>query len=164
MSPSRSIKLTGMIAGLLLSMLLAILAVPLGAQPADEPGAAHPWLQAYDKAREITIDGTIQAVITHHVLRSPVGLHLIVNAPQGTFDAHLGPYMSKKTIEALHPGASVQIIGAVQQINGKEYLLVREISFGDRTVTVRTDSGFLVRTMGHGARAASETEPDGGAR
>jgi hypothetical protein len=164
---SRSKQLILLIAGVLMAPFLAILAVPLVAQAANQAPAQHPWNQAYDKAREITVDATIQEVVSHRVAKSPVGLHLVVTSSQGVFDAHLGPYMSKTNIEALHAGAQLQIVGAVQQINGRPYLLARQVVLDGRTVTVRTERGFFVREMA--ARSAApekraEADSTGGAR
>jgi len=163
----RSKQTIRLIAGVLIAPFLAILAVPLVAQAANEAPAQHPWNQVYDKDREISVDATIQEVVSHRVAKSPVGLHLVVTSSQGVFDAHLGPYMSKANIEALHAGAQLQIIGTVQQINGRPYLLARQVVLDGRTVTVRTERGIFVRemAMSHAVpEKRAEVESTGGAR
>jgi hypothetical protein len=140
-------------AGLLAGLLLAILAVPLGAQLAPETRATRAVGPVYDAAHEITLNGTIQEVVTKRVAGSPVGMHLLVAGPEGVVDAHVGPYLTKDTQEALHAGLPVQIVGAVEQLHGKSILLARQLIFGGRTVTVRNENGFLVRA--HGPRPDS---------
>jgi hypothetical protein len=152
MTRDRSTKPTQLTAGLLAGLLLAILAVPLGAQLAPETRATRAVGPVYDAAHEITLNGTIQEVVTKRVAGSPVGMHLLVAGPEGVVDAHVGPYLTKDTQEALHAGLPVQIVGAVEQLQGKSILLARQLIFGGRTVTVRSENGFLMRA--HASRSA----------
>ena len=155
-----------MIAGLLTGLLFAIQAVPLHAQPAHS-GAQHPLVLGYDKAHEITLTGTIEAVKEKAAAGSPVGLHLMVAGSQGKVDAHLGPYMTKETVEALHTGTLVQIVGAMEKRNGKAFLLARQVIFGGRLVQVRSENGFLVRAhtaQTHHRNQKSGFVSNGGAR
>jgi hypothetical protein len=133
------------IAGLLTSLLFAIFTLPLGAQTApDSRATLQPGL-GYDKAHEITLIGTIQEVVSKRIAGIPIGLHLLVASSRGMVDTHLGPFLEKDTQEALHTGTPVQIIGAMETIAGKDYLLARQVIFGGRLVTVRSENGFLVR-------------------
>jgi hypothetical protein len=72
-------------------------------------------------------------------------------------DAHLGPYLTKDTQEALHAGLPMQIVGAVEEHNGKSFLLARQLIFAGRTVTVRSENGFLVRAR---ASRVARSRPD----
>jgi len=141
----------------------AALAVPLNAQTATE-SHAQPFLRlGYDKAHEITLNGTIQKVVSHAAVGTPIGLHLLVAGSEGTIDAHLGPYVNKEVQQALHTGMAVQIVGAIQRIRGKNYLLAREVVVDGRTITVRSKNGFLL--LGKPVRASRITEQlNGGAR
>jgi hypothetical protein len=169
MKRSRFMKPTRRIAGLVTGLLFASLALLLNAQPAGQSHAQHPLIFGYDKAHEITLNGTIQKVISAGIPGSPVGVHLLVAGSQGTVDAHLGPYLTKETQEAMRAGVPVQIIGAMERLHGKNYLLARQLIFSGRTVTVRSENGLLVRA--HAPRAArpiadnpSQVETNGGAR
>jgi len=142
MRPSVSTLSTAMIATLSAVVLLAILTIPLAAQPATESHARQGF--GYDKAHEITINGSVQKVIAKSPQGNPGGLHLLVVAPEGSFDAHLGPYLNKEVQAELQNGASVRIVGAVENVRGKSYLLAREITIGGRTIVVRNENGFLV--------------------
>ncbi len=146
-----------MIAGLLTGLLFAVVTIQPSAQTAAESRAHRPLSLGYDKVHEITLNGTLQEVVTKRVAGSPVGMHLLVAGPDGIVDAHLGAFLTKDTQEALHPGLPVQIVGAMQDLNGKNFLLARQVIFGGRMVTVRSENGFLVRA--HGSRAA-HSKPD----
>lgn len=135
------------LAGLLPGVLLALLSVPVSAQPATQSHPGRGFAAPYNVAHEITFEGTVQQVVTKHVLGSPAGMHLVVTGSAGTVDAHLGMLLSKSTREALHTGLPVQIVGAMQTINGKPYLLARQLMYGGKTVTVRSKTGFLVGPM-----------------
>jgi hypothetical protein len=134
-----------LIAGGVLGALLAITAVPLAAQPAAQTHPLPALGVGYDKAHEVTINATINQMVTKHVAGSPAGLHLLVTSPQGVVDAHLGPFMTPETRSALRTGRPIQLMGAMETIRGKKYLLARELSIGGRTVTVRNANGFLLR-------------------
>lgn len=143
MRRTRLKKPAPMIAGLLAGLLLAIVAVPLGAQPAPETRTGRGFGPVYDAAHETTLNGTIQQVVTKRVPGSPAGMHLLVAGPEGTVDTHVGPFLSKQTQEALHSGAQVQIVGAMSTLRGKNYLLARELIIGGRTIKVRSERGIL---------------------
>jgi hypothetical protein len=158
-----------LIAGLLAGMLLAILAVPLGAQPASTTRTERGFGPVYDAAHETTLNGTIQEVVTKRVVGSPAGMHLLVTGPAGVVDTHVGSFLSKTTVASLRVGTPVQIVGATIQLHGKNYLLVRQVTVDGRTVTVRNEHGLLVRE--HSPRAprirtkeTAKTELNGGAR
>ena len=89
--------------------------------------------------------------------------------PQGIVDAHVGPFLNKETTDILQSGAPVRIVGAMSPLNGKDYFLVRELTVGGSTVTVRTERGLLVRVHpapGQRVRAAktAQGQPNGDAR
>jgi len=158
------VETPALIAGLMCGLLFATATIPLNAQPAERQ---HFVALAYDKAHEITLTGAIEEVKEKAPAGSPVGLHLIVAGSQGNVDAHLGPYMTRETLEALHTGTPVQIVGAMEKRNGKEYLLARQVIFGGRQVQVRSENGFLVRPHSqHSHRENQKAAPaaNGGAR
>jgi|SRR5271155_256006 len=169
MRRSRFTKPTPMIAGLLAGLLFAILAVPLGAETVPTTRVGHGFGPVYDSAHEITLSGNIQAVIIKHVKGTPVGMHLLVAGPKGSVDAHVGPFLSKETQEALHIGTPVEIVGAMTTLHGRSYLLARQLTVGGSTVTVRSKHGALERerpTRQHISRSMAKphVEPNGGTR
>jgi hypothetical protein len=143
--------------GLLTGMLFAVITLQPSAQTAADSRAQRSLIPAYDKAHEITLNGTVSEVVTKHVAGTPFGMHLMVAGPEGMVDAHVGPYLTKDTQEALHAGLPVQIVGAVEEHNGKSFLLARQLIFEGRTVTVRSENGFLVRAR---ASRVARSRPD----
>jgi hypothetical protein len=142
-------------AGLLLTTLLfAIFTLSASAGP----------VRGYDKAHEITLAGTIQEAIAKPLPGSPAGLHLLVQAAQGTVDVHVGPYLPKDMREALQPGTTVQIVGAMVTLHGNNYLLARYMTFGGRTVLVRSENGFLVRSQASRTTTQKGSQLGGGAQ
>jgi hypothetical protein len=123
----------------------------------------------YDAAHEITLNGTIREVVTKHTVGSPAGMHLMVAGPEGLVDTHVGPFLNKQTKAALVAGATVRIVGATTSLHGKSYLLARQLTIGENTVTVRSVRGIILAPRSDRARPArtrkpSQTEPTGGAR
>lgn len=153
MPPLRLNSPTRLFAGALTGLLLACLSIPMSAQIAPSSHLEHNLPARYDAAHEITINGTIQEVITKHVPGSPAGVLVLVAGSDGLVDAHLGPFVSSETKGALDAGAPVRILGAMTEIGGKQYLLARELTIGGRTITIRNNHGFLA--MSHGERVVS---------
>jgi hypothetical protein len=157
-----------MIAGLLTGLLIAVVAVPLGAQPAPETSAGRGIGPVYDGTHEVTLNGTIEQVVTKHVVGSPAGMHLLVMGPEGVVDAHVGPFLSKATRDSLQAGSRIRVVGAMTTLRGKSYLLARVLTVNDRTITVRGSRGTLApgdtgRTRNRNAKK-SAVEVNGGAR
>jgi hypothetical protein len=154
------------IAGLI-AVLFLIAGSLLVAQTSTVTAGRQGLGPVYDAAHEITLEGTIQQVVTQHVVGTPVGWHVMIAGPQGLVDAHLGPFLSDQTKSALRSGAPVQILGAMLSLNGKDFLLAREVTVGGRTVIVRSERGLPVheRLPGEsrppGARKSNRTEQTG---
>jgi hypothetical protein len=167
MSRSRFTIPIALIVGLI--ALLTIVAVPLTAQAADQAHTAKGIGPVYDAAHEITIDGIIQSVITKTTPGSPAGMHLLVMGPEGLVDAHVGPFLNTQTKAELKEGVSVQIVGAMVSIRGKDFLFARQMTVAGHTITLRNEHGILSPVPGSGhthgrAESQSQREPNGGAR
>jgi hypothetical protein len=162
-------KTARMMAGLLASLLLTIFTIQLTAQTAPDARPGRGFGPAYDAAHETTLNGTIQEVVSKRVVGSPAGIHLLVAGPQGVVDAHVGPFLSQETKESLQPGMPVRIIGATSSLQGKNYLLVRELTISGNTITVRSERGALLpvhstRTQPAKNEKTAQVEVNGGAR
>jgi hypothetical protein len=141
MSPHRNY--IALWAALLLALLVAV-ALPAVAAPGSK-GTHLPSRFAYDKAHEITFNGTISQVVSHPAKGSlPLGMHMMV-ASDGTMrDVHLGRFMSKEAKTVLRPDQPVQIVGMNMNLHGKSVVLARQVITGGRVITVRNENGFLV--------------------
>jgi hypothetical protein len=152
----------------LLGLLFAVASISMQAQVTSVSHPQHPVTVGYDRAHEITINGTIEKLVSHSAPGSPVGLHLFLTTSQGAVDAHVGPYLTKDVQKQLTAGTTVQIVGAKETVHGKSYMLVRQLIFGGRLINVRTTNGFLMSSEAPRpvrARAPEKGEQaNGGAR
>ncbi len=158
------------LAGLLPAVLLVLSAVPARAQAAAATSPSRGPIPVYDAAHETTINGTVQQVVTKRAPGSPAGTHLIVTGPTGTVDAHVGPFLSREVREALHTGLPIQIVGAMETFQGKQYLLARQLKYGGITVQTRSANGVILRgalpsnVVSPKAQQAARLAATGGAR
>lgn len=168
MRSARKSKVSFALTGLLPGVLLLSSAIPLGAQPVNQPHSVRGSIAQFDAAHEVTINGTVQQVTTKRTVGSPAGMHLLVSGAQGLVDAHVGSYLSKNMKEALHTGLPIQIVGAMETVRGKQYLLARQLNYGGQTVTVRNNNGFLLRpaqsSIAPRTRRIERSRLSGGAR
>jgi len=154
-----------MLGGISLLTVLAIssLAAPLYAahKPAFKRAVQTP---RYDVTKEVTIQGTIQAVVKKPTPGMMLGTHLLVASPKGTIDAHIGGFVERGQ-HAYSPavGQSVKLVGVMTTINHKSVFLTRTIETGYRTVQVRTARGFLI-VPGMKGRLAQAKLAAGGAQ
>ena len=109
---------------------------------------------------ELTMTGTIQDVVSNPASESPRGVHLIMAGPQGIIDACLGPYLATDVQQSLATGQSVTAYGVLATFNGQDYLLVRQLTIGDRQITLRNRTGFLVHPAKTNTRANTATKGD----
>jgi hypothetical protein len=163
MRESRSTLNHRTMAGPVMGLLLAMCTASVQAQPAVQSRAG---VFGYDKAHEITLNGTVKSLVPRNVSGGPAGLHLILTTSQGAVDAHVGPYLTKDVQKQLTAGTAVQIIGAKETVHGKSYLLVRQLIFGGRLINVRTANGILTPAEANrpGHARSQRSESNGGAR
>lgn len=98
-------------------------------------------------ARDITMAGTLQQVISTRTPGTPAGIQLVADGPQGAFTAILGPALSDPLRQTLSPGAAIQVSGVKETINGQSYLLVRKLTIAGSQVIIRNEHGFLVHSQ-----------------
>jgi len=130
-----STKLTPLIAGL----LLAILAVPLSAQPVHE---SHPF---YDITKEITISGAATSVLKTPAEGMILGSHLLVETASGTVDASLGKWgLQGKSAPSIAIGEQVTLRGVMKTVRERQVFFVRTVEAGGHTYTMRNVHGVPV--------------------
>jgi hypothetical protein len=144
---------------LLTTLAIVLLAAPVGANE-SAPFRRTVIAPKYDMAKEITLEGTIETLIRTPAPGSIIGAHLIVSTAQGTVDAHIGNYVvSGPHAASFASGQAVKLVGVMIEFNHQNVLIVRTIQTENRTITVRSEHGFLVFP---GSRAAVSST--GGAR
>lgn len=147
--------------------LLATLAVSLLAAPlyANESVAPKRTVIAsrYDVNKEITVQGTVQSLVKNPAPGTIMGAHLKVSTANGTVDAHIGNFvLAGQARMSFAPGQAVKLVGLMTTINHQSVLLVRTIQTQNRTITVRSDHGFLMNP--HARTRVATVSAAGGAQ
>ncbi len=98
----------------------------------------------YDPATETTVTGTVDEV--KHLPspgRGGGGLHLMLSAPAGPIEVHVGPasFVSSKNF-TFAKGDALSVVGSRVKMGGQEVLIAREITKGDQVLTVRDAQGI----------------------
>jgi hypothetical protein len=133
---NRGIQPTRLIAGLLASLLLAILAVPLLAQSERE---SRPF---YDIAKEITLTGTVSSVLAKPAAGMLFGSHLVLDTTSGQVDASLGKWgLQGKGALSVSAGEPVEVTGVMKTINDKQVFIVRTVKASGQVYTIRNQYG-----------------------
>lgn len=144
-----------LIAGGVLGALLAIIAVPLAAQPARE---AHPF---YDITKETTIRGAVSSVLPRHSAGTIPGAHLLLSTASGEVDASLGRWgLQGKGALSVRVGQQVELTGIMKTIRAKEVFVARTVKVGSRVYTIRNQHGIAVSPQARG-RIAHQTVEKG---
>jgi hypothetical protein len=129
---------------LLMTLAVSLLAAPIYA---DQAVALKRNLNSgwYDVRKEVTLQGTVQSLVTGGPVTSFVGAHLMVSTAQGLVDASIGSYLTAgRDAMQFAPGQSVKLTGMMIEVNHRNVLAVRILQLGDRTVTIRSEHGFVV--------------------
>lgn len=102
-----------------------------------------PGMPRYDKAAEVTLTGTVDAVQPHQGRKGGSGLHLAFKAASGTISVHVGPtrWLEEQQY-TFAPGDTLTIVGAHATVDGEPAFLAREITKGTQTMVLRNEAGF----------------------
>ncbi len=98
----------------------------------------------YDAATEVTLSGTVDEVKqTQSPGRGMGGVHLIFSTATGPLEVLLGPasFVSSKDF-SFAKGDALTVTGSKITTAGQEVVVAREITKGDRTLTLRDARGF----------------------
>ncbi len=146
----------------LLALAGSLLSAPLYANESVAPRRTV-IASKYDVSKEITVQGSVQSLVKNPPAGTIRGAHLKVSTANGMVDAHIGNFvLAGRSPESFAAGQSVKLVGLMTTISHQNVLLVRTIQTENRTITVRSDQGFLVRP-GARTRIAS-TGSTGGAQ
>jgi hypothetical protein len=149
--------------GLLTVLAYGLLGAPLKAETAQAPRRTVVAPQ-YDAAKEVTLEGTVQSVVSNPSRGMLLGAHLIFATPTGTVDAHLGSFALKGPHAlSLIPGQHVKVVGVMTTANHSQVFLARTVEANEQTYSIRNQHGFLITAS---AAPASQHAAifDGGAR
>jgi hypothetical protein len=129
--------------------LLATLAISLFAAPlyANESVAPKRTVipSKYDLTKEVTLTGTVESLVKKPAPGTLMGAHLMVSTTKGTVDAHIGNFViAGRNPTSFVSGESIKLTGIMTTFNRQNLFLVRTLQMGDRTITIRSEHGFLV--------------------
>jgi hypothetical protein len=98
----------------------------------------------YDPATEVTLKGSVDEV--KHIAaagRGAGGVHLMFRTEDGSIEVDLGPaaYIQSKNF-AFAKGDALTIIGSKVKRGEREAVIAREVTKGDKTLTLRDAKGF----------------------
>ena len=142
-----------MIAGLVTSLLFAIAAISLNAQPVGsgaEPQAVSATTKAeprpfYDITEEVTLSGPVSAVFERPAAGMIAGSHVVLLTGSGSVDASLGKWgLRGKSAPTIANGEQVTVRGVMKSIRNKEVFFVRTMEVGGHTYTIRNQHGVPV--------------------
>ena len=121
--------------------LLLITALAVTAALAQKPGQGPGPGYQYDPSTETTISGTIEQ-INHVDATCHGGTHVVVKTDAGNVDVGLGPtqFLTDQKLE-LKKGDKVEVIGAKAHTQKGEVFVARQITSGDKTITLRDATG-----------------------
>ena len=96
----------------------------------------------YDKSKEVTVTGTVEAVTPQQGMRGMGGTHLTLAVGAEKLDVHVGPtpWLADKKYE-FAAGDQLTIVGSRQTIAGVDSLIAREIDKGGTTMSLRDENG-----------------------
>lgn len=129
---------TPLIVGLLTGLLVAILAVPLIAQPTTHESHSY-----YDITKEVTLHGTVESVLMRGEQGMIPGSHLMLETSSGKIDASLGKWgLYGKGALSVSAGQQVEVTGVMKTLKGdKEAFLVRLVKANGHYYTIRNAHG-----------------------
>jgi hypothetical protein len=149
---------TGLFRLALLSLISLLPPVQAQAQTADRSAAPS----SYDVSREVTLNGTVSAVLRQGSAGMILGPHLLLTTLSGPVDASLGRWgLRGKGALSVAPGQQVEVTGVMKTLRDKQVFLARTVKVGDRVYTMRNEHGIPVSPQTR-KRAGEITSQTGG--
>ncbi len=129
---------------LLATLAISLLAAPLYANESVAPKRTV-VPSKFDLSKEVTLNGSVQSLVRKPAPGSFMGAHLMVSTAQGTVDAHIGNFViAGRNPTSFTTGEAIKLTGIMTTYNHQNLFLVRTLQMGDRTITIRSEHGFLV--------------------
>jgi len=148
---NRKSRASGWICASLGSLLLAGV-VPVASRAQNSPRVvapqAHPWANNTTAKNETKVSGTIQQVTSQHG-----SSQIVIEGANGAVTADLGP-AARNAARSFSAGDRVEIAGWMRNSNGKDVLVARQVTAGERQVVIRNQHGMLVHPV-----PATSTKP-----
>jgi hypothetical protein len=154
--------------GIIAAVICIVLFSGATTQPAAAQNEASPRsvssLKPWNAREEVTFGGAIQEAAIKNPLGAPAGLNLLMSGSQQPLYVNVGPHLGDTLKKSLVTGQAIRVVGIVQNFNGQNYLLVRELQIGDQKIEVRNEHGFFTYPSAGSRSARPESSKFGGAR
>lgn len=134
-----------LIVAFFISLLTPMLAV---AQSNEEnQSTANPQANSRNavNTNDVAVVGSVKRIVSKHALGTPAGPYMLLNTAQGLAYVSLGLYLPNDLRASLANARLVQATGIAKTVNGKSYLLARQVQFDGKQVQIRNQYGFPVR-------------------
>lgn len=129
--------------------------------PSAASASADTIVPAYNLAKEVKIQGTIQR-IDLAVPTGPMGTHIFIQTAQGIVDAHLGHgHAAKPEYLGVFEGQSVTVVGMMENFGASNVLVVRLLQTPTRIFVLRNEQGIPVRAIPRGASSTANLQKGG---
>jgi hypothetical protein len=113
-----------------------------GVVQAQPPGGGRGMPMGYDKAKEVTLTGTVAAVEEHQGMGMGTGTHLKLTVGADTLDVHLGPTRWLADHQySFAAGDQITVTGSRTAINGVDSLIARQIDKAGTVIKLRDENG-----------------------
>jgi hypothetical protein len=114
---------------------------------------------SYDASKEITLNATVESVVTKTTRGMLWGSHLMLQTSSGKFDASLGrvPLKGKDAI-SVAPGQQVKVTGVLKTLKGGEVMLTRTVEVNGHIYTLRNAHGMPMAQSRRNATPKTGTE------
>lgn len=131
------------------------------ATPTAAMASASTFVAAYNLAKEVKFQGTIQK-IDLAVPTGPMGTHIFIQTTQGVIDAHLGYGPSAKPeYLGVSEGQNVTVVGMMEPFGTTSVLIVRLLQTPTRIFVLRNERGIPVRAIPRDASSTSTLQKGG---
>lgn len=103
----------------------------------------------YDPASEVSVKGTVEAVRQMSGRRGWGGTHLTLKTDKESVEVHVGPtwFLSREKAEFAE-GDEIEVVGSKITYQGAPAILAREITKGDKKLTLRDEQGVPLWSRG----------------
>jgi hypothetical protein len=134
---------------ILLSGMLTVDATAQRRTPSQTSGGFVGLGASNSKSPDVAITAVVTNVLAGQNPGTQGGLHLMLSTPQGVLDASVGPYLTPETQHQLVSGRQIKFVGQIKTVGDQKILFVRTLVLNGNQITIRNDSGALVRHRSH---------------
>jgi hypothetical protein len=124
------------------AMAVGVTVLAMTPVAAQQQGRNRQGNRNYDPETVITVQATVQEVVTETNRRGGSGVHLVLQTEAEPTVVHVAPatFLSTSGWE-FAAGDAVTVVGSKTVVNGEPALIAREISRGEASLELRSEAG-----------------------